>query len=176
MESYVYKICLFGPGGVGKTTLTRKYLTGLFEDDTKFTMGASIHVKIITIDDKRITLQIWDFGGENQFRFLLPVYSHGSACGIFMSDLSRYSTIKDIEEWIRLFQEGLEEGEKDIPLLLVGGKLDLIDKRAISEEEARKFAEKNNCFDYIECSSKTGENIEKVFEIAVNMILKRFFS
>ena len=172
METFAYKICLFGPGGVGKTTLTRKYLTGLFEEDTKFTMGASIFVKHLKINDKKVLVQIWDFGGEQQYRFLLPVYSHGSAGGIFMFDLSRYSTIKDIEEWITIFKEGLDKNERELPLLLVGGKLDLSEKRSVSKEVALEFAKKNECFEYIECSSKTGENVEKLFEILINEILK----
>ena len=173
MNTYTYKLCLFGPGGVGKTTLTRRYLTGLFEENNKLTMGANIFIKDLEINDKEVLLQIWDFGGEEQFRFLLPVYSHGSACGIFLFDLSRYSTIKDIEEWINFFKEGSEEKEQKIPLLMVGAKLDLIEKRVISKEEALEIAKKNGCFDYIECSSKTGENVEKIFEIIVIEVMKR---
>ena len=136
-------------------------------------MGANIFIKDLEINDKEILLQIWDFGGEEQFRFLLPAYSHGSACGIFMFDLSRYSTIKNVEEWINIFKEGLEEKEQKIPLLMVGSKLDLIEERVVSKEEALELAKKNGCFNYIECSSKTGENVEKVFEIIVIEILKR---
>jgi small GTP-binding protein len=146
---------------------------GLFEENIKFTMGASIFIKDLEIDDKEVLLQIWDFGGEEQFRFLLPVYSHGSACGIFMFDLSRYSTIKNVEEWINIFKEGLEEKEQKIPLLMVGGKLDLIEKRVVSKEEALEHAKKNGCFDYIECSSKTGENVGKIFEIIVREVMRR---
>ena len=173
MKIFTYKLCLFGSEGVGKTTLTRRYLIGLFEENIKFTMGANIFIKDLEINDKEVLLQIWDFSGEEQFRFLLPVYSHGSACGIFMFDLSRYSTIKNVEEWINIFKEGLEEKEQKIPLLMVGGKLDLIEKRVVSKEEALELAKKNGCFNYIECSSKTGENVEKVFEIIVIEILKR---
>ena len=171
METYSYKICLFGRGGVGKTTLTRRYLIGLFDENPKLTMGATIFLKNLEIDDKKVILQIWDFGGEEQFRFLLPVYSHGSACGIFMFDLSRYSTIKDMKQWINFFKEGLEE--KKIPLLMVGGKLDLIEKRSVSKEKALELSKEYGCFDYIECSSKTGENVEEIFKIIVFEVMKR---
>ena len=174
MEEYTYKLCLFGPGGVGKTTFTHKYLTGLFKEYMKLTMGAAIFFKTLEISGKRVNLQIWDFGGEEQFRFLLPVYSHRSSCGIFMYDISRYSTIKNMIEWISLFREGLDKNEKEIPLLMVGSKLDLVEMRALPLEDVFEIAKKNGCFSYIESSSKTGENVEKIFEMIILEVMKRF--
>jgi len=174
MEVYAaYKICLFGEGGVGKTALTRRFLTGLFDLDTKMTMGASIYVKYVELAEKKIALQIWDFGGEEQFKFLLPVYSHGSAAAIFMVDISRYTTIKNIDDWLKFFDEGLQEGEKSVPILLVGGKSDLEEKRAIPKQKGTEICKEHNLLDYIECSAKTGENVEEVFEILVKEIGKR---
>ena len=78
------------------TSLTRSYLTGLFDFDTKMTIGANIFVKYVELAGKKITLQVWDFGGEGQFKFLLPVYAHGSAAAIFMVDISRHAPIDNI--------------------------------------------------------------------------------
>ena len=60
-----------------------------------------------------------------------------------------------------------------MPILLVGGKLDLESegKRVVEKEFANEYGKKINLFDYLECSSITGENVEKVFEtIALKMI------
>jgi len=173
MKEYTYKVCLFGAGGVGKTSLTLRYMTGLFDNEIKLTMGANIHVKEIEQNDKKIMLQIWDFGGEDQFKLLLPVYSHGSAGGIFMFDLTRFSTLKSIPEWINLFQEGLEGDEHKIPLLMVGGKKDLLEQLSVSEEDAEQYARRYGCFDYVECSSKEGENISTIFERLIREIMTR---
>ena len=168
-----YKIAIFGEANVGKTTLTQKYLTGIFKMDTQLTMGAEIFIKYLEINNKKIVLQIWDFGGEERFRFLLPTYANGSFGGIFMFDLSRKTSLDTMEGWLEVFTEGLDEKKKDIPILLVGGKLDLSNKEDSIHKEALKQVKEHKLFDYIECSSKTGENVELIFDKIVREIMKR---
>ncbi|MBY9003234.1 MAG: GTP-binding protein [Candidatus Lokiarchaeota archaeon] len=172
MGEIAYKICVFGESGVGKTTLARRYLTGYFEEDIKLTMGAELFVKYIKIDDIRIILQLWDFGGEDDFNFLLPLYSKGSSGGIFMFDLNNKASLNRIAKWIELFKEGSLKSEKICPILMVGGKQDLQGKIAITESEARTIAKENNLYKYIECSSKTGVNVDNLFEKLMRDILK----
>ena len=67
-----------------------------------------------------------------------------------------------------------KEGDKYMPILLVAGKLDLEPegKRVIEKEFAYEYGKKHNLFDFIECSSKTGENIENIFNtIATKMLI-----
>lgn len=136
------------------------------------TMGAEIHVKYVEVLQYKVVLQIWDFGGEQQFRFLLPIYARGAFGGIFMYDITRIATTLKIEEWIKTFREGLLEDEKDVPLLLVGGKLDMEEERYVSNEEVLKIKETLGFFDHIECSSKTGVNVDLIFEKIVFKIMQ----
>lgn len=168
-----YKIAIFGESGVGKSTLTQRYLTGLFKEDPRLTMGAEIFIKYLTVKEKRVVLQIWDFGGEERFRFLLPTYANGSSGGIFMFDITRPTTLSSIEGWLEVFNSGLNGSRKEIPILLVGGKLDLSDQKEISRDDALNQVKHYNLFDYIECSSKTGENVEVIFDMIVREIMKR---
>ncbi len=80
----MFKLCIFGDGGVGKTTLVKRYLTGVFAGDTTMTIGVDFHIKKLNIEGKEVGLQIWDFAGEDRFRFLLPSYVFGTSGGIFM--------------------------------------------------------------------------------------------
>lgn len=167
-----FKVCIFGEGGVGKTSLARKYLTGIFEVNTQLTMGAQIFVKFLEIENINVSLQIWDFGGEEQFSFLLPAYSVGSSAGIFMFDLTRYNTMKRINKWIHLFNSGIKNETKEIPMILVGGKRDLEKKRAVDETEAKQLAQEYKCIKYLESSAVTGENIGVIFDEITRAILK----
>ena len=167
-----YKLCIFGEARVGKTSLTRRYLTGIFDLDVTMTMGAEIFVKYIEIENKRIALQIWDFGGEEKFKFLLPIYATGSNAGIFMFDLTREATLKKIDDWLTVFKKGIAPNEEKIPILMVGGKLDLQEERSCSKEDAVNLLKTHDLHYYIECSAKTGENIERIFEIIANAVTK----
>lgn len=174
MDEFAFKICLFGDSCVGKTTLTNRYLKDEFKSDTKQTMGAQIFVKYLEIEGIRIVLQIWDFGGEENFQFLLSNYAMGSSGGIYMYDISNKKSLESVETWISVFKEFLlqtDSEKKEIPIIMVGGKSDL--EREVSHEEALKECKRNNLIDIIECSSKTGENVEKIFEILVRKIMQK---
>ena len=162
---------MFGDGGVGKTTLVNRYLTGTFRGEYKITIGADFYIKKLEIDGKDITLQIWDFAGEDKFRFLLPTYASGSSGGILMYDITRHSSVENVENWLEGFKKSFESRFIDIPLLMVGGKKDMEDKRVISNEEGSEIAKKYNFFEFIECSSKTGENVEEIFYIISRKML-----
>ena len=159
----MYKICIFGDGGVGKTTLIGRYLTGVFQSNSEITIGVDFHIKKLYIEDKRVTLQIWDFAGEDRFRFLLPSYVLGASGGIFMYDITRYSSLRNFQDWLAIFKQGYKGPISQVPIIMVGSKLDLEYKRAVSRNDAYELAKENGLFGYIECSSKDGQNIEEVF-------------
>jgi len=165
-----FKILIFGDGGVGKTTLVNRYLTGVYTTGS-ITIGVDFHIKLLEIEGQEITLRIWDFAGEEKFRFLLPSYAEGSNGGIFMFDVSRYSSIKNIDEWITVFKQSMKNQE--IPLIIVGGKKDLENERSISNLDAADIAKRHDFEEYMECSSKTGENVEEIFiKLARSMMQK----
>src|SRR6056297_34436 len=108
---HTLKLCILGEGGVGKTTLTKRIITGTFDTSTKMTIGVDFEVYATEIMDPLapedqedvplipITAQIWDFAGEKRFRFMLPRYCKGADGGILCFDLTRYSTTRYIDEW-----------------------------------------------------------------------------
>ena len=168
MHDATFKICIFGDSGVGKTTLTQRYLTGLFDSGTTLTIGSNFYRKAVVVEEKDVVLQIWDFGGERQFRRMFPNYFKGSSGAIFMYDITRFVTLKNIDEWMSAIQKNIED---NIPMFMVAGKLDLIDKKAVDKSEALEMAEKYNFTNYMECSAKTGHNVEEIFYYLTQAIL-----
>lgn len=168
----VLKTAILGDGGVGKTTFTRRCVEGIFDPKTKITVGIEFHLlrtKIIDpfsdSDDPPLIdleVQIWDFGGEDRFRFMLPRYCQGAVAGLLLYDASRYSTTKDLPEWLDIWRNNTSQGA---PIFLVGTKKDLLVKED-EVEEAEKVGSKLALqlqlptFDLI--SSKTKERVDLV--------------
>lgn len=170
----MFKICLFGDGGVGKTTLIGRYLTGVFKSAQTITIGVDFHVKKLEVDGKKVSLQIWDFAGETRFRFLLPSYVVGASGGIFMYDITRYSSLKNFPDWIEIFKKGfIGKQDQQLPVIMTGSKLDLNYKRAVSSKEAFDMAKINNLYGYIECSAKDGRNVEDIFHEITKLMMHR---
>ncbi len=173
MDDVLFKICIFGDGGVGKTSLVKRYLDGIFEPEYKITVGVDFHTKKLEIEGKKVTLQIWDFAGEKQFRFILPAYARGSAGGIFMYDITRKSSLESFDDWLNVFTSGTKKEAWEVPILMVGSKLDLEDARDVSIEDATDIATSHDLFGFLEISSKNGANIESLFLIMARAILEK---
>jgi len=167
-----FKICIFGNGGVGKTSLIQRYVAGHFSESTKMTIGVDIASKRLEIEDWKVTLQIWDFGGEDRFRFFLPTYASGSSGGVFMYDLTRYSTLMEFDDWIKIFNSGANTENNKVPILMVGGKADLEEKRSVTFKEGCEFSKSHNMYDAIECSAKNGQNVELIFKSIARKIME----
>ncbi len=171
MASYTstFKIVLFGDSQTGKTTLAHRFLTNLFKENIQMTLGVDFLLKAIEVDGEMVKLQIWDFAGEERFRFLFPSYIRGASGAIFMYDITNYGSLAHIDDWFEIVEK---EIEYDLPIIFVGGKTDLIHLKEISTRKAMQIAKLKNADGFIECSSKTGENVHKIFNLLTNIILK----
>ncbi len=172
MYDATYKIVIFGDAGCGKTTLTQRFLTNLFKSDSKMTIGVDFEVKSLEINGKKIKLQIWDFGGEERFRFLLPTYVRGANGALFMYDVTNYSSLAHIDDWLVVIRKELR-AEDHFPVIVVGGKADLVDEREVTGDEGINIAKSRAVDGFIESSAKTGENVEETFEALARLMMQK---
>lgn len=164
----VLKVLVSGEGGVGKTTLIHKYVEGHFLEDTKMTIGVQFHTKYLTVDDHYVALQIWDFGGQEQFRFMLEAYTKGAKGGLLLFDMTRYFTLKNLEEWASI----LRTHDPELPILFLGTKIDLENQISVSDENAQEYKDQLNCFEFLKVSSKTGRNVEHAFQVLARKMIE----
>ncbi|MBD3193480.1 MAG: GTP-binding protein [Candidatus Lokiarchaeota archaeon] len=171
MYDATFKLVIFGDAGTGKTTLTHRFLTNLFKSDSTMTIGVDFNVKSVEVLGKKVKLQIWDFGGEERFRFLLPTYVRGAAGALFMYDITNFSSLAHIDDWLMVVKKEVKP-ENKFPIIVVGGKADLANEREVSADEGIKIAKSRGLNGFIECSSKTGENVEDTFEAITRLMIK----
>jgi len=167
---YTFKILLLGDASVGKTSFTKRYCYNLFNPSERLTIGVDFHVKTIKIKDKLVKLQLWDVGGEERFRFLLPTYCLGANAAFLLYDVTRSQTLDNIGEWTNI----VHQKGGDIPIMLVGSKIDIEDdQHDVPREYGIQVAEKNNMASFGEISSKTGQNVDKTFEVLTELTLEK---
>ena len=168
-QKFILKILTAGEGGVGKTTLLHRYVEGKFSAETRMTIGVEFFLKETEIDGKQCTLQLWDFGGQERFRFLLESYVLGAKGALLMFDLTRMMTLENLEQWLNI----VRKGDPNLPVLFLGTKLDLADEIQVDDDYARSFLQEYNLIDFLKISSKTGENVMDAFNILTQKILER---
>ncbi|MHA1819263.1 MAG: Rab family GTPase [Promethearchaeota archaeon] len=167
--SKTFKLVLAGDGGVGKTSLTNKFITGLFTDSTKITIGVEFFIKDLYVDKiGNVRLQIWDFGGEARFRFLLPNYMKGANGVLFLFSITDAITLAHIDDWLPI----IRKFDPNIPILVVGSKADLQHKRKVPANEAIRIAKERHAKGYVEVSAKTGQNVNSTFETITRLMWK----
>lgn len=167
---FTFKIMMLGDASVGKTSLTIRYISGFFLEDLKLTIGVDFYSKTTNFRGKKVKLQIWDFGGEERFRFLLSQYCKGANAAFFLYDITNGSTLEHLPDWTQI----IREHSGDIPIMLVGSKLDLEKFRAVPREEGILVAKKYNLSTFVELSSKTGQNVEKTFEVMTETLFQKY--
>ncbi|MHA1148780.1 MAG: Rab family GTPase [Promethearchaeota archaeon] len=166
---FTWKIMLLGDASVGKTSLTIRYISGSFIEDLKLTIGVDFYSKTLEYNNNRVKLQIWDFGGEERFRFLLSQYCKGANAAFFLYDITNSVTLDHLPDWTQI----IREHAGDIPIMLIGSKLDLEEFRAVSRDDGILAAKKYNLASFVELSSKTGQNVEKAFEVITEILFER---
>ena len=74
-----FKIIVIGDSGVGKSCLTNRATTNLFEDTYNATVGFEFLSFNVKIDEKVIKLQIWDTCGQELYRSLITNFYRNSS-------------------------------------------------------------------------------------------------
>ena len=164
-KEYRIKIVVAGDGGVGKTSLLNRYISDTFLTAMKMTIGTDFFSKTMEIADSIVKLQLWDFGGEPRFRFLLPGYCKGARGVLLAFDMNDYTTLMNLDEWIQI----IRENTKDPILILIGTKADIGD--LVDDHLILEFCENNKITRFFPTSAKTGENVDLVFQELVTRIL-----
>ena len=172
VKTVILKLALLGDAGVGKTSLINMYTEQHFREDYKPTLGVSITVKELELENvnTQIRLVLWDIAGQDRYELCRNMFFQGIIGALFVYDTTRHSTFQNIEaKWLKDLKEF---GESDPAFILIGNKIDLKDSRIVSTEKGEELAKKITAIDFIETSAKYGDNVENTFKKLVYKVLK----
>lgn len=154
-----YKIVFLGDMSVGKTSIINQFMYGTFDSTHQPTIGIDFLSKTMYLDDRTIRLQLWDTAGQERFRSLIPSYIRDASAAVVVYDLSNRPSYLSIDKWV---EDVRTERGQDVVIMMVGNKLDLTEKRVISQEEGDKKASELGVR-HITVSAKTGLNVKTLF-------------
>jgi len=165
---YLFKVSLIGDSATGKTSIMLRFIDDFFTEDTKSTIG--VDFKLVSLElanNIYAKMQIWDTCGSERFKSLTSSFIKTCSAFILVFDLTRVSTFKNIDNWIKIIKENTSPKF----LILIGNKSDLVENRAIEKDIILDYCQKH-LFNYFEISAKNNLNIEKMFkEVAYQLYM-----
>lgn len=156
LEPREFKLVLVGDGGVGKTTLVKRHLTGEFQHRYIPTLGVEVHSLRFTTNYGPIIFNVWDTAGQEMFGGLRDGYYVRSQCAIIMFDVSSRVTYQSVPKW---FQD-IRRTCGDLPSVLVGNKVDIPERQLKAQNIT--FHRKHG-IQYYDMSAKSNFQFEKPF-------------
>ena len=169
------QILLIGDSSVGKTSLIQRYVNGIFKDEKDVylpTVGLDFYKKHEIINNMNVLVRLWDTAGQERFKSLTPNYFKNAEGVMLTYDITNTESFENLKFWINSIKTNLGDKNIFIPIIIVGNKLDMEDKRKITKENADKLSKEYN-YKYFETSAKTGEGVDDAFRDLVNQILEK---
>ena len=168
VESEVYdnsiKVIILGDSYVGKSSLINRLINNKFVELAS-TLPIEYHTYIISINEYKIRMQLWDTAGQEKYNSIISNYYKGTDVAIFVYSIDKQETFENIQMWFK----HLKENNDNSLNILIGNKLDTEKEggRVVSYENAENFARDNNFFLFreVSCKSKETYEIEDIFEI-----------
>ena len=162
---YTIKLLIVGDSSVGKTNFIYRLIEDKFNPNYMTTTGIDLKTINIEIDNKKIRVQLWDTAGQEKYKAITKNLFLKVQGTLVVFDISNEDSFNNSKTWVSSLKE---ECGRQMQILLIGNKSDLTDKRMVRPEEAAKYAKEEN-IEYLETSSKTGENIHK----SINLLCKQ---
>ena len=120
------------------------------------------------VNGKKVKLQIWDTAGQERFKNITASYYRGGNGVLVVYDITDRDSFENLNSWLIEIEKN---ASKNVYKLLIGNKCDLEDKRKISTQEGKEFAESNG-MKFIETSAKDNTKVQEAFELLTSEIIK----
>ena len=165
---FIFKVLLLGNSDVGKSSLLLRYVDSVWNDAFVPTIGVDFKVKTLTINEKKVKMQIWDTAGQERFRTVVSTYFRGAHGILLLYDVTNRDSFKNLESWLIEIEKNAKE---KVLKILIGNKCDLTDDREIQSDEGKAFALRNG-MEFMETSAKMNTNVSEAFETLGKLMIE----
>ncbi|KAI6682910.1 hypothetical protein NL676_028823 [Syzygium grande] len=172
------KCVTVGDGAVGKTCMLICYTSNKFPTDYIPTVFDNFSANVV-VEGITVNLGLWDTAGQEDYNRLRPLSYRGADVFVLAFSLvSRASYENVLKKWI----PELQHHAPGIPIVLVGTKMDLREDKhyladhpglvPVTTSQGEELRKQIGATYYIECSSKTQQNVKGVFDAAIRVVIK----
>ena len=165
---YLFKLLLIGNSSVGKSSLLFRFVENVWDDSFVPTIGVDFKLKTLEVNGKKVKLQIWDTAGQERFKNITASYYRGGNGVLVVYDITERESFDNLTSWLIEIEKN---ANKNVYKLLIGNKCDLEDKRKVTYQEGKDFAESNG-MKFIETSAKDNTKVQEAFELLTSEIMK----
>jgi small GTP-binding protein len=169
-KGYVFKITVIGDPAVGKTSLIKKYTQGSFQKDYIKTLGAQFSKYDEEIEEENCKLFFWDIAGQDEWSFMRGTFYKGSKAAIIVFSHTDEESFEHIPKW----HDDITNFCGDIPIVIFGNKLDLVDEDNLNDKKVNKLVRKRDFLTYVKTSAKTGTGVYKGFQKIIRRLHSKY--
>uniref|UniRef100_A0A8C1QM51 Ras-related protein Rab-19-like n=1 Tax=Cyprinus carpio TaxID=7962 RepID=A0A8C1QM51_CYPCA len=160
---FLFKIILIGDSNVGKTCLVQSFKSGLFSETQQNTIGVDFTVRTLTIDGRRVKMQVWDTAGQERFRTITQSYYRSAHGAMIAYDITRRDTFDSVLRWLHELHSSVSSGNKR----------DLEAERQVQFADACKLAEEQGMLAALETSAREKQSVEEAFVMMARQLLQQ---
>ena len=163
------QLLIIGDSTVGKTSILSRFANGTFNSNYLATVGLDNFTKDEIIDNKIIRIKIWDTAGQERYKSLTKGFFRNAEGVMLVYDVTNSETYENLKFWLQSIKNNMSSDMGEIPIIIIGNKIDCEDREVI-KEEAEKFW-KEQGYQYFETSAKTGDNIDMTIKYLVKKVV-----
>lgn len=168
IEPEEYVVCVLGGGAAGKSSTIVRMLTGKFVDNVDPTL-LDEYQGVIKFHGKKYHINFLDTAGQEQYRehrFESIERAHGY---MLVYDVTQEISFDEIDVFINEVCRYKGRDSAFLPILVVGNKADLVQKRTVAVERASKFMAENDVR-YVEVSAARNSNIGLALDMLMELM------
>jgi len=162
------KVILLGESGVGKTSIISRYINDTFSRDEKPSIAMNFSSKIITRNNFKIRLNIWDTIGQEKLRSLSNVFLNNAKIVILVYNILSIESFECLDYWLELYKNRLSD---DTILGVAGNKQDLFLEQKVPDEDGSAYAKKNGAIFALISAKNNKAGLDKFMDQLVDAYL-----
>jgi len=170
----VIRLCLLGPGAVGKSALTLRFTSHIFQDEYDPTIEDAFR-KEVEIDGQLAALDILDTAGQEDYDALRSAWyrkKDGLLLLFALDDEQSLEALTKFHSEIENFYTDFSDSEYFPAVLLIGNKADLEHVPNLWQKAEQKNKEWQT-IGLLKTSAKTGLNVDAAFANLVRAVRRK---